>query len=303
MEKYEKLNLIKEYIYKIEEDVKLSDINDKQYLMNKNITECLKYISEILEETISENKKNSQGGNRFFITEEQTYDLTAKGTARIGEIADEINKVTEINNTSKLKTTWITDWLLSMDILYKDKTGNRIPTQKGEEMGVTSRKTTNAYGNEYFNNYYSFEMQLYIYDNIENIINFHYYSKPEKNNQKNLFFLTDEQKLQLKTAENSLISDIANNLNVFASENNVKKITAVWITDWLLETGMLTKNDEGNRIATPKGNEIGIIAVPKTSQDGRTYFTNLYSENAQRYIYDNIENIIDFHYNKNINHI
>lgn len=307
MEKYEKLNLIKEYITKIEEDVLLSDIDDKQSLMNKNITECLKYISEILEETISGNTQPSQNRNRFFITEEQTYDLTAKGTAIIGEIADEINKVTEINNTTKITTTWITDWLISVGILEINSFNQRMPTQKGEEMGVTSRKTTNGYGKEYFNNYYSYEMQLYIYDNIENIINFHYNSKAEKNKlkSKNQFFITEEQRLQLKTTEKAQISDIANKLNRFASENNTKKINVVWITDWLLETGILMKNDEGNRIPTPKGNETGIIAEPRTSQDGRTYFTNLYSKNAQQYIYDNIENIMNFHCNKrtNINYI
>lgn len=305
MDKYEKLNQVREYISKIEEDIALSDIDEKQSLMNRNITDCLKYISEILEETITENAKALQSGKRFFMTEEQSEEITAKGTATVGEIADEINRVTETNNIAKIKTTWITDWLISVGILETNCLNQRIPTQKGNKMGVISKKTINGYGKEYFNNYYSFEMQKYIYNNIESIVDFHYNSKSKKNKSKNLFFLTDEQRLRLNIAGNAQISDIVNRLNVFAPENNTKKINVVWITDWLLETGILMKNDEGNRIPTPKGAETGIISEPRTSQDGRTYFTNLYSENAQRYIYDNIENIMNFHYNKssNINYI
>ncbi|MDE6538798.1 MAG: hypothetical protein K2K66_01285, partial [Ruminococcus sp.] len=140
MNKTEKLNQVKEYIAKIEEDISISDIDDKQTLMNKNIADCLKYISEILEESINENSvKTLQSGNRFFITEEQTYELTAKGNARIGEIADELNRVTEINNF-----------------------GQRVPTQSGNEMGITSQSIQTSYNKVQTVNYYSLDVQKYI---------------------------------------------------------------------------------------------------------------------------------------------
>ena len=167
MDKTEKLNQLKEYLTKIEEDISASDINDKQTIMNKNITECLKYISDILEESINENSvKTSQSRKRFFITEDQTYELTAKNNIRISEIADELNRVTEVNNTKKISSAWITDWLLSMDILQINEYGNRVPTQKGIEMGITSRMMCSKSGQEYPTNYYSFEIQKYIYMTI-----------------------------------------------------------------------------------------------------------------------------------------
>lgn len=55
MDKTEKLSQLKEYLTKIEEDISVSDMNDKQTIMNKNITECLKYTSQLIEEIINEN--------------------------------------------------------------------------------------------------------------------------------------------------------------------------------------------------------------------------------------------------------
>lgn len=301
MDKYEKLNQVKEYITKIEEDIAVSDIDDKQTIMNKNITECLKYISGIIEELVNENMvSESQGGKRFFITEDQTYELTAKDNIKISEIADELNRVTEINNTGKITTTWITDWLVSMDILYKNDYGNRIPTPKGNEMGIKSRMMCNKSGQEYPINYYSLTMQKYIYENIDNIISFHYDYKTKKNKEKskNSFFITEEQRKQLQIKENAIVSEITNELNRVTAENNVKKVQATWITEWLLDVGMLQKNDENKRLATQAGNEIGITSEQNISLDGRTYMINFYSENAQKYIYDNINNIISFHNTK-----
>lgn len=299
MDKYKKLNQVKEYINKIEEDISLSDMNDKQTLMNKNITECLKYISEILEESMNENTiKNLQSGKRFFITEEQADELIIKGNSKISEIADEINRVTETNNTSKITTTWITDWLICADILKTDNYGQRIPTKSGNEMGITSKKITDNYGNEHIINYYSYEIQKYIYYHIDNIIDFHYNYQKNKSKLKNLFFISDEQCKQLQIKKNAMVSEIANEINRVTAENNVKKIQATWITNWLLDVGMLQQNAENKRLATQAGNKIGIISEQKNSSDGRIYWNNFYSENAQKYIYDNINNIIDFHYNK-----
>lgn len=304
MDKYEKLNQVREYISKIEEDIELSDNDDKQSLMNKNITECLKYISEILEESINENSvKTAQSGKRFFITEEQTYELTAKGNAKIGEIADELNRVTEINNTAKITTTWITDWLISVDILEINDLGQRVPTQSGNEMGINSKLMQISYNKVQAVNYYPLEAQKFIYDNIDNIISFHYNYKPQKTKAqpKNPFFITDEQRLQLNIVKNAKVSDIVNEFNKFTQENHTQKIQTSWITNWLVSIGIFERNDMNRGIPTKNGNEIGITRELIKKEDGSAYFQIWYSENAQKYIYDNISNIINFHNNKNQN--
>ncbi|MBD5159239.1 MAG: hypothetical protein HDT23_03230 [Ruminococcus sp.] len=226
MDKTEKLSQLKEYLTKIEEDISVSDMNDKQNLMNKHITECLKYISQLIEEIINENSvRQLRNGNRFFITKDQTYELTSKSNARISDIADELNRVTATNNTSKITTTWITDWLISVGILEINNSGQRVPTQAGNDMGITSQLIQVSYSKVNIINYYSFDAQKYIYDNIDNIIDFHYNYKQTKTKlqSKNAFFIKDEQLSQLKTFNKVTVSDIVNELNKFITENDTKK--------------------------------------------------------------------------------
>lgn len=175
MNKYEKLNQIKECISKIEEDLTLSynnDYPDKEAIMTKNILECLKNISGLIEDIIDEPSMNNK--KAFFITNEQADEIILKENATIGNITDEINRVTETNNTSKITTTWITDWLLEMYILQKDAENNRISTRLGNETGITTVTITKDNGSIYFQNRYSAKAQKFIYDNIENIIDSHY---------------------------------------------------------------------------------------------------------------------------------
>lgn len=71
MDKHEKMNQIKEYISRIEEDLNTSVRSDIETITNKNILQCMKYISELLEETISKNQEEEN----FFITDEQCKQL------------------------------------------------------------------------------------------------------------------------------------------------------------------------------------------------------------------------------------
>lgn len=299
MDTREKLNNIKEYISRIEEDVILSYNNDcynSETLMNKNILECLKAVSELLEDVVS--RFDFANGRRFFITDEQQDELRIISHAKITDIANEINRVTENNNTSKITTTWITDWLISVNVLEVNNSGERVPTKIGKDIGISSQPVQIAYNKMQNINYYSKDAQMFIYENIESIINFHYNSRPESDSKKSKsrFFITDEQRKQIQIISHQKISQIADELNRVTQENNMKKLQAVWITDWLFDIGMLQKNAEGNRIATESGKAKGITSQLKKSSDGREYYLNYYSEKAQEFIYDNINNIIVFHY-------
>lgn len=264
--------------------------------MNKNILECLKAVSGLLEDVVS--RVESAGGRRFFITDEQQDELRIISNAKITDIANEINRVTENNNASKITTTWITDWLISVNILEINNFGDRVPTKTGKDIGISSKLMQVAYNKIQNINYYSKDVQMFIYENIENIISFHYNygTKSDSKKSKNRFFITDEQRKQIQIISQQKISQITDELNRVAQENNVKKLQAVWITDWLLDIGMLQKNAEGNRIATESGKIKGITSQLKKSSDGREYYLNYYSEKAQEFIYDNIDNILKFHY-------
>lgn len=179
MDKHEKMNQIKEYISKIEEDLNTFVCSDRETITSKNILQCMKYISELLEETINESSgKTSQSGKRFFITEEQYLKLQIKDSLTVSKIADEINKVTVDNNTEKIQATWITDWLIEKGLLY-DECGCRVATKDGEKMGI--KKVSKTHNNrKYYFNIYSEKAQQFVYNNIKYIVDF-YYNKSQCN--------------------------------------------------------------------------------------------------------------------------
>ena len=302
MDKHEKINQIKEYISKIEEDLNISDRSDRETITNKNILQCMKYISELLEETINKSSgKTSQSGKRFFITDEQRSQLQIIPNAMVSEIANELNRVTTENNIKKIQATWITEWLLDVGMLQKNAENKRYATQAGKEIGIMSRLRNRFDGTEYYLNLYSEKAQTFIYDNIDSVISFHYNSKQKTSKVKsqNSFFITEKQRLQLQIIPNAMVSEISQELNRVTTENNVKKIQATWITDWLISVGFLEINTFGKRISTKDGKSIGITSQLKNQLDGTEYYQNYYSEDAQKFIYDNIDSIIAFHYGEN----
>jgi hypothetical protein len=103
--------------------------------------------------------------------------------------------------------------------------------------------------------------------------------------------------LQLNYGE-CKVSDIANEINRVIADNGTKKMQAAWINDWLESIGMMTKNADGNRVVTSAGEDIGITSHLKTSQRGTEYYLNLYSVQAQSFIFDNLRAIIDHHYDR-----
>ena len=78
--------------------------------------------------------------------------------------------------------------------------------------------------------------------------------------------------------------------------NITKKISAQVINSWLLNAGFLefVSLPDGKRVKLPtaQGNEIGIFSEEKTGQYG-TYISILFSSQAQQFIYDNVETIIE----------
>ena len=69
------------------------------------------------------------------------------------------------------------------------------------------------------------------------------------------------------------------------------------ISGWLQYIGALTWEGEPGskrRVSTPTGQQIGIKTVDRKAVDGNTYRKNLYDENAQRLIIDNLEGIMTY---------
>ncbi len=128
---------------------------------------------------------------------------------------------------------------------------------------------------------------------------FEHSEKPAKKPKRVRTFITDEQFSELKLNYGECkVSDIANEINRVIADNGTKKMQAAWINDWLESIGMMTKNADGNRVVTSAGEDIGITSHLKTSQRGTEYYLNLYSVQAQSFIFDNLRAIIDHHYDR-----
>lgn len=117
------------------------------------------------------------------------------------------------------------------------------------------------------------------------------YTKPE-------FFLTDEQRQAFEFSQRPLpVSDITEKLNALTDTEAVHKLPATAITGWLVDVGMLetVTNTDGknNKRPTEQGRDLGILTEQRTGQYG-SYTVVLYTEEAQRFILDNIDGIIAY---------
>ncbi len=115
---------------------------------------------------------------------------------------------------------------------------------------------------------------------------------------RNTFYITDEQLERLSPRENSCYAgDIADDIKAVTEENNTAKFQGIWITEWLTAVGMLEQTEKGKR-ASEAGESIGIESSLRQSILKGEHFVNMFSPEAQQFIFDNIYTIIEYHYNK-----
>ncbi len=94
------------------------------------------------------------------------------------------------------------------------------------------------------------------------------------------------------------ISEVANRINELRKDENSKKFSFNHITSWLVDTGMLSVievNGKKHKRPTANGEAIGISMEKRQGQHGE-YYAVLYNEDAQHFIVDNFEGILDYTY-------
>ena len=152
---------------------------DDDMVNNVRITRCLYYVSDILKQVIDNNgvitKKSSGSGKKadFFITDGQRAALTEfDRPAYISELAERINALTEENNCKKFAAKWVTEYFVSIGLLYYDD-GSKRATDEGVSLGIISEKRRASYmPREYWVNAYTPEAQRFIIDNLDSIVAF-----------------------------------------------------------------------------------------------------------------------------------
>lgn len=93
----------------------------------------------------------------------------------------------------------------------------------------------------------------------------------------------------------SRITDLINSIIVRMS---IKKLTASKVADWLVKTEYLKlvidSEGKSSKFPTEKGTALGITSELRTRQYGQSCYTNLYNREAQEFLLDNIDEILEF---------
>lgn len=78
---------------------------------------------------------------------------------------------------------------------------------------------------------------------------------------------------------------------------DMKRIPGLHMTAWLEACGFLKTrewNDERMKVPTKAGEDLGISMVKKSTRDGRDYYKNLYSKEAQEFLVDHLDAIANY---------
>ncbi|MGN1457149.1 MAG: hypothetical protein ACI4XP_04240 [Acutalibacteraceae bacterium] len=133
----------------------------------------------------------------------------------------------------------------------------------------------------------------YVAEVLDGVIN----GKSVSKRGKSPFSITAEQIAMINIkAENVPISELTSEINSVVDDTNMKKLQPKIINDWLVQKGYLSNREDkmghNHRELTEKSSEIGIISKQGMGTFGE-YTIILYSEKAQKFIVDNLLEIID----------
>ena len=112
--------------------------------------------------------------------------------------------------------------------------------------------------------------------------------------QKIAFSITNEQCSKILVSQDPVGVSIISKRIGAVLDGNVKTLPAVHIANWLVDNGYLTENiysGSKNKVATPKGEELGILTIDAVNLQGMPYKKNVYDANAQKFIISNLNQI------------
>ena len=121
--------------------------------------------------------------------------------------------------------------------------------------------------------------------------------KPRGSGKKSDFYMNDEQRSNFTVFDHDVyMGELVEKINLLTENNNCKKFAAKWVTAYFVNIGLLVVDEKlGSKYATEAGKDIGIISEIRHSPYlPKEYWVNQYSPEAQRFIIDNIDAIVEF---------
>lgn len=151
-------------------------IPDNDLINNVRISRCLFYVNNILGEVIDNEgieKKNKK--QKVNLTKEELNNFEYSNTPiPISTITKSLNELNKNKNTTKLKATHITKWLINLEILVETEINGKnykLPTKTGKDMGLYIEERI-GYNGEYYIVQYPKQMQEFIINNFDNLLEY-----------------------------------------------------------------------------------------------------------------------------------
>ena len=152
------------------------EIHDDSVLNNVRLARCFFYVSDVLGQVIANGGMVGQRTKTldFAITPEQLSVVPVFDyPIRITEFTDALYQAVNNPDMKKLNATKITEWLISKGLMMKqleaDGKQHRVPTERGLQMGMSTRLRQSRDG-EYRAVYYDKNMQRFLLDNLMEIL-------------------------------------------------------------------------------------------------------------------------------------
>ena len=183
MDEIEKITKAKMYIEKLangENPINNQKVADNDVVNNIEVTRCLFYVANILGDIVR-NKGKLPVKVPFTVSQEQLDKFEFSETPiTISEICKRLNSLVDSNYVMQLKLNCITEWLVSIEILYNDISSSgkkrKLPTENGINMGIIREQRISQYG-PYEAVLYDLNAQHFIVDNLDAIIKYKNISK------------------------------------------------------------------------------------------------------------------------------
>ena len=119
----------------------------------------------------------------------------------------------------------------------------------------------------------------------------------EKKAEKMPFYLSYEERQKFEFSNAPIpITELTKRINELIAPEKMRKLSYKSIAEWLIEVELLTStyDEEGKSVRrpTPKGLEFGILTERRQGQN-RVYIVTLYNREAQQFILDNLDAVIE----------
>lgn len=152
------------------------EVPEDSVLNNVRLARCFFYVSDVLGKVIANGGAIGQISKTldFAITPEQLASVQVSDyPIRVTEFTEALYQAVNNPTMKKLSTTKITEWLISKGLMMKE-TGtdgkiHRVPTDRGLQMGMSTRLRQSRDG-EYQAVYYNRNMQQFLLDNLSAIL-------------------------------------------------------------------------------------------------------------------------------------